>query len=158
MHFPSSHVVFAFQAWALEQGEGSRRAFATQDVLVPWCLARKFAAGSDEEVTAAGGVIDSARNVVVFQRFCHVYRRGELEELLKEAAEGMGLVVVGSPGGAEVVSDGSALRNPINQVFSGELADPMHAIAGAVPVLRMVASWWDKDNWCVIAARDVMPL
>lgn len=121
------------QAWALEQGEGSRRQFTSQDVFVPWCLARKFAAGSDEEVAAAGGVIDNARNSVVFQRFCHVYRRGELEELLTEAAHHMGLRVLGPPSDTEP---------------EGVSVDP--SLPGR---LCIEASWFDKDNWCIIARR-----
>ncbi|PRP79913.1 prolyl endopeptidase-like [Planoprotostelium fungivorum] len=46
-------------AWALEQGSESKRRFENQDVMVPW---KK----GEEEV----------------QRFCHVFREGELEEMI----------------------------------------------------------------------------
>jgi hypothetical protein len=135
---PDGGAIF-LQAWAQEQGEGSRRSFAAQDVFVPWCLARKFAAGTDAEVAAAGGVVDTARGVVVFQRYCHVYRRGELEELLAEAAAGLGIAVEG------MVGDG------------GGGAAGIGAAAGLDLVLCFEASWWDKDNWCCIARRGLRP-
>ena len=105
--------------------------------MVPWCLARKFAAGTDEEVTSAGGVIDTSRNVVIFQRFCHVYRRGELEELLRSAGGLMGLEVIGLPEGSELPAAAASASGATTQSH----------------VLRIEASWWDKDNWCVIARR-----
>ena len=40
-----------------------------------------------------GAEYDSERNLVVFQRYCHMYRRGELEELVGRVD---GLEVVGS--------------------------------------------------------------
>ena len=134
------------QAWAQEQGEGSRRSFLSQDVFVPWCLARKFASGTDAEVEAAGGVIDPARGAVVFQRFCHVYRRGELEELLAEAAAGLGITVVG---GAAQEQPAVGADQELHGGVSGFRA------RSPVAVLRFEAAWYDKDNWCVIARRHV---
>jgi alkylated DNA repair protein alkB family protein 8 len=103
-------IIF-IQAWAMEQGDDSRRAFETSDVFVPWCLQSRFVAGTPEEIQQAGGVYDQARDMVVFQRYCHVYTKGELEQLLIEAGR--------------------------------ELAIPV----------TIQSSWWDKDNWCVIAVR-----
>jgi len=70
------------QAWAQEQEESSARSFSSQDVLVPWRLQKHFessadsCSGEDED----GGALD-AKGQRVFQRYCHVYREGELENL-----------------------------------------------------------------------------
>jgi alkylated DNA repair protein alkB family protein 8 len=54
------------QAWALEQDETSRRNFEKQDVFVPWNLPKRFNDDGDDRV---------------FQRYCHVYKEGELIDL-----------------------------------------------------------------------------
>ncbi len=59
--------------WALEQPADSKRVFASSDCLVPWQLripGKSYA--NDTEGT--------------FQRYCHVYRKGELEELVENYA------------------------------------------------------------------------
>ena len=103
---PAGGRVF-IQAWAREQGADSRRSFegGGQDALVPWCLHRRFVSGDDAGVAAAGGVLDTARNAVVFQRYVHAYAEGELEELVGEAigvggADSVG-IVAGRSGGVE---------------------------------------------------------
>lgn len=76
------------QAWALEQEASSKRQFRSQDVLVPWSLQQQFVRGSQGASAVNGeGVNDKAgekeaNGSVVFQRFCHVYKEGELEELI----------------------------------------------------------------------------
>lgn len=65
--------VALFYAWALEQADGgiSGHHFASQDVLVPFHKQGKSVSdgtGSDEEPK-------------VYQRYCHVYKKGELEAL-----------------------------------------------------------------------------
>jgi hypothetical protein len=69
------------QAWALEQEGDSKRKFEDQNVLVPWKLQSKFATGraGDNETEKVSGV---PAQPLVYQRFCHVYCKGELEELL----------------------------------------------------------------------------
>mmetsp|Transcript_30526 Transcript_30526/g.64468 ORF Transcript_30526/g.64468 Transcript_30526/m.64468 type:complete len:188 (-) Transcript_30526:520-1083(-) len=97
------------QAWALEQETDSRRKFHGTDVLVPFNAQPKYlqAVAKDDEVgndksqsvpsstdgTKGKGVaqmmaeqyngaeFDSKKNLVVFQRYCHMYRKGELEQL-----------------------------------------------------------------------------
>ena len=54
------------QAWAMEQDETSRRNFDKQDVFVPWNLPKRFNDDGDDKV---------------FQRYCHVYKEGELIDL-----------------------------------------------------------------------------
>ena len=98
------------QAWALEQDGNERRRFHGTDVLVPFKAQPKYlGAGGDGGPNPAdptgggaarsiasrhdGAEYDSERNLVVFQRYCHMYRRGELEELVGRVD---GLEVVGS--------------------------------------------------------------
>lgn len=141
-------------AWALEQEAGSKRVFDTADVFVPWHVPLRYmspdagaersstAAGSTVEVTApdekapvvalpsvstANGVVDSQRQTVVFQRYCHMFRQGELESLLKELPVYMqahGTVSNRSIGGADA--------------------------AKALTIdIQIEESYYDKDNWCV---------
>ncbi len=89
--------------WAQEQAPGARRRFEQQDVLVPWHLpvARYAAAGGKAPVTVpsaaaaadagmAAGVAPTAHRradggtELVYQRFYHVFRAGELEALVHE--------------------------------------------------------------------------
>jgi len=97
------------QAWALEQEVDSKRKFHGTDLWVPFNAQPKYlqtsAADSSstatektenkaQEVSSKGkGVaqlmaekydnaeFDSKKNLVVFQRYCHMYRKGELEYL-----------------------------------------------------------------------------
>jgi len=91
------------QAWALEQEENSRLFFPEQDVLVPWRLQPRFlqgqSSGPSDGVTAPGTVPAEAaaaavspegtcehvetddKGAMVYQRYCHVYRRGEIEDI-----------------------------------------------------------------------------
>lgn len=74
---------------------------------VPWCLQRKFLPAESEEIAAAHGVEDPTKGVVVFQRYCHVYKKGELEDLLLQTG-----------------------------------------------CVRVVSSWYERSNWCVIAEKE----
>ena len=69
------------QAWALEQETDSKRKFEDQNVLVPWKLQSKFSAGGDDK-NEEGGNRGNTGSPMVFQRFCHVYTEGELENLM----------------------------------------------------------------------------
>ena len=97
-------------AWAQEQQEDSRRRFESQDVLVPWHLKKKKTEAKAEEdkqleningkrqnkrakihsdlATKTYPTADDSRhkdqNHEVFQRYCHVYKKGDLESLVKE--------------------------------------------------------------------------
>ncbi|KAL7499587.1 hypothetical protein ACHAWT_007200 [Skeletonema menzelii] len=98
---------FNVQAWALEQENDSKRKFHGTDLLVPFNAQPKYlqtqAKSSDKDnmqqskSTSAeskgkgvaqmmaeqydGAEFDSKKNLVVFQRYCHMYRKGELESL-----------------------------------------------------------------------------
>jgi hypothetical protein len=93
------------QAWALEQEKDSRRKFAGTDVFVPFnaqprylgkipfeelfssCLEGEEADKKKEVAKICSDAYDGAeynqeKNLVVFQRYCHLYRNGELEDLV----------------------------------------------------------------------------
>lgn len=71
------------QAWALEQESTSKRQFNAQDVLVPWSLQQQFVRKKSSDTNDAGDESVESANVV-FQRFCHVYKEGELESLINK--------------------------------------------------------------------------
>ena len=103
------------QAWALEQEDGSRRKFASNDVFVPFNAQPKYLKlngnsvdcktnGSRSDNTtikstaqmyseALNADYDEGKGLVVFQRYCHLYRLGELEEIV---AEVQGAVLIDS--------------------------------------------------------------
>lgn len=68
-------------AWAFEQDERSKRKFEQQDVMVEWKLQQKYA---KEDETGSHGKVDQEKRWVVYERYCHVYRKGELEELVDQ--------------------------------------------------------------------------
>lgn len=96
------------QAWALEQERDSRHNFGATDVLVPFNAQPRYLkpnateGGTQDELDCTsiasedrnkdvaeayanmfnGAQFDSEKGLVVFQRYCHVYRKGELEELI----------------------------------------------------------------------------
>lgn len=91
------------QAWALEQEEDSKRKFHGADVLVPFNAQPKYLQSSDSKSDKVmnngtngkgvaqmlsesydGADFDSKKNLVIFQRYCHMYRRGELEDLVAQ--------------------------------------------------------------------------
>ena len=78
-----------FYAWAYEQdGARSGHEFAAGDVFVPFHLRYRTDRAREQypaEVLAGAaathGEVDEAKGAVVFQRYCHVFREGELEAL-----------------------------------------------------------------------------
>lgn len=91
-------------AWAHEQMKGSRRRFeeGRQDFMVPWNLDKRFAFSAEgestegnepkekeeasENVTSGDSADDQTASKpqerVVVQRYCHMFKQGELEELV----------------------------------------------------------------------------
>ncbi|UIZ26781.1 hypothetical protein KXD40_002252 [Peronospora effusa] len=80
-------------AWAFEQDENSKRRFEQQDVMVEWKLQQKYAKDDEDIDTESHGQIDREKRWVVYERYCHVYRRGELESLVDQVP-GLELVSV----------------------------------------------------------------
>ncbi|CAD7932609.1 unnamed protein product [Amoebophrya sp. A25] len=94
---------FLVYAWAMEQSETgvSRHVFESQDVLVKWHhklpgVKREEALAKIQEQTAKSadhgassvnvadhGVIDEEKGAIVYQRYCHVYKEGELQDLFE---------------------------------------------------------------------------
>ena len=95
------------QAWALEQEESSKRKFIQQDVMVPWRVHRRFLSVSTTQVSesrsyqhlkknqpafdvnACPGIaesttacaIDGRDDLITYERYCHMFKNGELENL-----------------------------------------------------------------------------
>ena len=98
------------QAWAMDQEEGSRRKFAANDVFVPFNAQPKYlqVSSSKEHPTqenrtpsgetngsagkstaqvyseAFNAEYDDRKGLVVFKRYCHLYRQGEIDEIVLE--------------------------------------------------------------------------
>jgi alkylated DNA repair protein alkB family protein 8 len=88
------------QAWALKQESDSRRKFAGTDVFVPFNAQPRYleqnAQDKKQSQDTRGKAVaeiyaeeydglaeyDERKGLVVFQRYCHMYREGELEELV----------------------------------------------------------------------------
>lgn len=70
------------QAWALEQDEHSKHVFETQDTMVPWKLNKRFLHEnhSSPDVPLPADQDD----IIVYERYCHVYKEGELEEICSQ--------------------------------------------------------------------------
>ena len=99
-------------AWAFEQDGSSRHDFKKRDVFVPWNLSKrksKRAQGEDEDD-------------LVLQRYCHVYKQGELEGLVARIAN-----VVGQ---------------------DGRVKDSRQRCEGKRFDVEIVRSFYNKGNWC----------
>jgi SAM-dependent methyltransferase len=118
------------QAWAIEQDADSRRRFAANDVFVPFNAQPKYldkvsqeskakengvpTLSSTEELNPSKSVAelysevysnadyDERKGLVVFQRYCHLYREGEMEEIVSEVS-GVRLIESGYESGNHFV-------------------------------------------------------
>jgi alkylated DNA repair dioxygenase AlkB/ubiquinone/menaquinone biosynthesis C-methylase UbiE len=116
------------QAWAMEQQQNSRRRFAAPDVFVPFNAQPKYLDKGSAEAKADGSPVadvegaveesksvaqeyseiyknadyDEKKGLVVFQRYCHMYKKGELEELVGRVP-GVSLVESGYESGNHFV-------------------------------------------------------
>jgi alkylated DNA repair protein alkB family protein 8 len=108
------------QAWAMEQDEGSRRRFAGTDVFVPFNAQPKYldkVAADKERVHLTSDTengkksvaemyseaydkadFDARKGLVVFQRYCHLYRKGEMEKIV-DSVKGVKLLDSGYESG-----------------------------------------------------------
>jgi ubiquinone/menaquinone biosynthesis C-methylase UbiE len=77
-------------AWALEQDTTSRRRFESQDVLVAWNVPTTYLEGHDQQnenelqPESSPLIADLSQPKLCFQRYCHVYAEGELENLFQK--------------------------------------------------------------------------
>ncbi len=69
-------------AWALEQDALSKRTFETQDVMVAWKLQQKYI--DTEKPLPSHVEMDNEKKWALYQRYCHVYREFELEQLVAQ--------------------------------------------------------------------------
>lgn len=162
-------------AWALEQGKDSRRVFESQDVFVPWCLQRQYVTSTPEELAEQGAVIDDERGIVILQRYCHVYRDGELEELLERATKNLGGAFHretttrvqeeyshNRPSGTllrpempldcfDEKTNSLCAKDAItkNVCTWGRSLAPVTGTSSSFGV-QVLESWWEKDNWCIL--------
>lgn len=115
------------QAWALEQEAKSKRKFAGTDVFVPFNAQPRYLnkvqveekpskqeKGSRGSANGTKGVaeiysqayegaeFDENKGLVVFKRYCHMYRHGELDELV-EQVDGLSLIESGYESGNHFV-------------------------------------------------------
>ncbi len=77
--------------WAFEQNyEGqesvSQRDFKEQDVFVPWHLHFKYEDELDK-IDTEGCEIDMEKKSVIYKRYYHVFKKGELESLLEKHSD-----------------------------------------------------------------------
>ena len=128
-----------------------------------------------------GAMLDEERGLLVLQRFCHVYVAGELEVLLGEAAAALGgslellahpepEVLGGGAGGppatapatkssqrssqedpltSKLVAQASRLTLPTGSALRAGSSDDGRAPA----TFKLLLSWWEADNWCVLVER-----
>ena len=109
------------QAWAMEQQDSSKRKFMSTDVFVPFNAQPKYLdqtkqVGAYEEGdggtttsvaemyarTYKGTDFDERKGLVVFKRYCHLYRAGEIEALVHKV-KGVELVESGYESGNHFV-------------------------------------------------------
>ncbi|TYZ61643.1 hypothetical protein PybrP1_001690 [[Pythium] brassicae (nom. inval.)] len=76
-------------AWAHEQKANSKRQFdaSKQDFMVPWNLDRRFTRKDGAGAAAAqdGGTAAAAGEPIIVQRYCHMFKEGEVEQLVTMA-------------------------------------------------------------------------
>lgn len=141
-----AHSRFLIYVWAYEQGENSKRkmgalggddgAANSQDVLVPWVLQppqqpqqARQKKGKGKQQAPSVGQSDSPEETMpppvaapqVFHRYYHLFVKGELEQLITEAAEREGFGVVDQASSDSLQASGRWLR--------------------------IVQSGYERDNW-----------
>ncbi|KAI8914883.1 hypothetical protein PhCBS80983_g05132 [Powellomyces hirtus] len=70
--------------WAFEQEKRSRRRFEEQDVFVPWKMPKNvyLPEGSAAANTTPNTTVEEEGGDVVYQRYYHLFKEGELEEIV----------------------------------------------------------------------------
>ncbi|KAI0748183.1 S-adenosyl-L-methionine-dependent methyltransferase [Daedaleopsis nitida] len=123
--------------WAIEQDDLSKRSIpGCQDVLVPWVLAQNAAPKSKtrkrgktrEQHTTEETSVATGNPPKVFDRYYHMFAKGELSELVCEAAARLGLVVEDAPD------------------VGGQLAETRQGV-------QIVQDGWERSNYYVELRR-----
>lgn len=162
------------QAWAMEQGQDSKRIFESQDTMVPWRLNKRFLLPTDSDANdnAIVGVGEAAVNTMTKITGCrstvvteddtttttntnsggddsqsiHIHHAA-IEQNVEEDA-------------AAAVSDSSS-HGPCKHVREehGDLVfqrychvykqGELEGICSSVPCCRIIESGWDKGNWFI---------
>ncbi|KAJ3095013.1 tRNA methyltransferase, has a role in tRNA modification [Physocladia obscura] len=131
--------------WALEQEDGSRRRFETQDVFVPWNLAK----AKSTPVTAAGNQTNAKKTSIT--DFRDDTNDGENKMKLEQALNALNL----DPNhGVERTVVKSGNENVVYQRYyhvfvRGELDSVVEAAGG----LQIETSGYDRDNWYIVANK-----
>lgn len=61
----------------------SKKKFETQDVMVPWNLSFKFEKDL-ENIDKTDATVNMEKKTVVYNRYYHVFKEGELESLVRQ--------------------------------------------------------------------------
>ena len=76
-----------------DNGEQEEKKFQYQDNFVPWHLQQKWENGVKVESMGPNIIKDEKSNCVVYQRYYHVFIKGELEKLIQQIDNVMILLV-----------------------------------------------------------------
>ncbi|CAM9261017.1 unnamed protein product [Ectocarpus sp. 4 AP-2014] len=158
-------------AWAIEQEQDSRRSFAAQDVLVPWHLAdhhnRSQGRGTDDDGNS-GNTMDGGQESEE-PATANVERSGAsapaigTEDGVVAAGDSKshaGGVVAPTPTaprhgvrveGVAGTADSVVYQRYCHVYAEGELEGLVERVDG----LRLVESYYDRSNWCVVAEREM---
>ncbi|CAM9156654.1 unnamed protein product [Ectocarpus sp. 13 AM-2016] len=158
-------------AWAIEQEQDSRRSFAAQDVLVPWHLAdhhnRRQGRGTNDDGNS-GNTLDGGQESEE-PATANVERSGAsapakgTEDRVVAAGDSkshVGGVVAPTPTaprhGVRVDGVAGTAGSVVYQRYCHVYAEgELEGLVERVDGLRLVESYYDRSNWCVVAERDV---
>ena len=153
-------------AWALEQDSTSRRAFPSQDVLVPWAIPSRFVEQDERAMQVA-------RDTTAAQVAAAAQAQSEAGTVGKdgpaaaatEAASSASRAVASpspspSPSAPAVVDPSSGLSLVHYQRYchvytEGELESLFTAQFGP-DEMQIVQSYYDRGNWCVVVQKNAL--
>ncbi|KAJ3169403.1 Alkylated DNA repair protein alkB 8 [Geranomyces variabilis] len=81
---PGGHLLIF--VWAFEQESRSKRRFSEQDVFVPWKMPKAIYGPASSQPNTA---VAEDGGDVVYQRYYHLFREGELEEMVRQSPDAM---------------------------------------------------------------------
>ena len=185
------------QAWAMEQGDGSKRQFNEQDVMVPWRLNQKYTAKSSEKcpeeikevkitTTGESRSLGSAANFDQGQPFeersITDNSTADVESTISESYGKEGKRRVKGKGKEKIEAiDRSVVKKPYRSLMDGSVVEngdlgptpgggridgrdelityerychvykkgELEDLCRTIPCCRVVESGWDKSNWFV---------